>query len=185
MKILVVEDDKLTGKILCAKLSRLGHEVLSAENGKEGWLTYCRERPRIVITDWLMPVMDGLELSRKIRTERRIRYTYVIMLTALEGRENFLQGMFAGADDFLTKPVDLDTLMARLRVADRVLQLQSAARDLEGLLSICAYCKRIRDDQNQWQPAEQYLGHRTDSSFARTLCPECTAKRKNGNGSMS
>lgn len=173
MKLLIVEDDPITSMILTAKLRKLGHEVLDARNGREGWYIYLRESPRIVITDWMMPVIDGVELCRMIRADRRLRYTYIIMLTALGGKANFLEGMHAGADDFLTKPVDLDSLKARLRVAERIVQLQTAATDLEGLLPICSFCKRIRDEHGAWRGVEEYVMARTETSFSSTMCPEC------------
>jgi DNA-binding response OmpR family regulator len=176
VKLLIVEDDPVTSLILVNRVRALGHEVLTAPDGREGWYTYLRESPRIIITDWMMPVVDGIELCRMVRADRRTRYTYIIMLTGLDGRAHFLEGMNAGADDLLTKPVDLDTLRARLRAAERIVRLQTAARDLEGILPICAYCKRIRDEENAWRTVEDYVAARTDTSFAPTLCPECGAR---------
>jgi sigma-B regulation protein RsbU (phosphoserine phosphatase) len=168
--------------VLGAALKDLEHEVLSAEDGQEAWYRYVSESPRIVITDWMMPKMTGLDLCRKIRADRRLVYTYCIMLTALGGRESFLEGMNAGADDFLTKPVDINILHARVRVAERVIRLQSEASKLEGLLPICTYCKRIRDGREEWQAVEEYVAARTQTSFAQNLCPECSAKQKGGGG---
>jgi DNA-binding response OmpR family regulator len=123
----------------------------------------------------MMPQMTGLDLCRKIRSEHRLHYTYVIMITALGGRENYIEGMNAGADDFVTKPVDPGGLRARLRVAERILDLQAEARRLEGLLPVCMYCKNIRDAGQQWQPLEEYVGRNADMSFAHDLCPDCRA----------
>lgn len=159
--------------VLSTALTDLGHEVLSAEDGEDAWYSFHRAAPRIVITDWMMPKLNGLDLCRKIRADRRLRYTYLIMLTALGGRESFLEGMNAGADDFLTKPVDIDILHARVRVAERVVRLQAEVNDLEGLLPICTYCKRIRVDGDAWQAIDQYVGERTETSFSHDLCPEC------------
>jgi DNA-binding response OmpR family regulator len=173
MKILVVEDDSVSSTVLATRLRKLGHTVSTAENGKEAWFTFVRMHPRLVITDWMMPEIDGLELTRRIRAEQRPRYTYIIMLTAMGGKEGYLEGMNAGADDFLTKPVDADTLNARLRVAERLLGLQEQVSQMEDLLPICAYCKRIRDGENEWQAVETYVGARTDASFASEICPDC------------
>jgi sigma-B regulation protein RsbU (phosphoserine phosphatase) len=166
--------------VLSTALKDLGHEVLSAEDGEDAWYQYAQAKPRIVITDWMMPKVNGLDLCRKIRSDRRLRYTYLIMLTALGGRESFLEGMNAGADDFLTKPVDINILHARVRVAERVISLQSEASDLEGLLPICTYCKRIRDGGNSWQPIEHFVAERTETSFSQDLCPECSEKERKG-----
>ena len=162
--------------LLSTALTDLGHEVLSAEDWQDAWYLYMSEAPRIVITDWMMPKLNGLELCRKIRADRRLRYTYCIVLTALGGRESYLEGMNAGADDFLTKPVDINILHARVRVAERVIRLQSEASELEGLLPICTYCKKIRDGQETWQPIEHYVASRTETSFTQDLCPECGGK---------
>lgn len=173
MRILVAEDDPVSSLILISKLKRLGHEVIAAQDGGKAWDAYRLSAPDLVITDWMMPTVDGLELCRLIRAHERLSYTYVIMLTALGGKESYLEGMNAGADDFVTKPVDSEGLKARLRVAERVLNLQSTVDRLEGLLPICAYCKKVRDTDNVWHPVEDYLGSRTDTEFRQALCPNC------------
>jgi DNA-binding response OmpR family regulator len=158
----------------------MGHEVIACEDGRDAWHAYLNERPKIVLTDWMMPEMNGLELVGRIRGEGRLQYTYIIMLTALGGKESFLQGMHAGVDDFVTKPVDHSGLEARLRVADRVLSLQKQASELRGLLPICMYCKNIRDEENHWHPLESYVGRRTEMSFEQALCPQCQKIQSNG-----
>ena len=173
MKVMIAEDDPVSSLVLNSKLKKLGYEFFSTENGRDAWFAYQREGPRIVITDWMMPVVDGLELCRMIRADNRVQYTYIIMLTALGGKGSYIEGMNAGADDFVTKPFDMEGLKARLRVAERVLSLQSAVNQLEGLLPICSYCKKIRDKENIWQPVENYVEHRTETSFEHALCPDC------------
>src|SRR5258708_139072 len=97
------------------------------------------ERFPIVISDWIMPGMDGLELCRQIRSSSNSHdYVYFILQTAKAGKSNYLEGMDAGADDYLTKPVDLDELRVRLKVAARILSLHSDVRALEAILPICA-----------------------------------------------
>ena len=179
MRVLVAEDDPVACLALVAKLKKLGHETSTAQNGRDAWYAYKTGNPQIVITDWMMPTVDGPELCRMIRADVREQYTYIIMLTASERRENYLEGMNAGADDFVTKPFDLDGLRARLRVAERVLKLQSAVDQLEGLLPICSYCKKIRDSNDEWQPVEEYVEHRTDTSFEHALCPDCAGGTAN------
>jgi phosphoserine phosphatase RsbU/P len=179
VKVLVAEDDPVSSLALVAKLKKLGHEVTETKNGRDAWYAYRINNPQIVITDWLMPVVDGPDLCRMIRGDARIQYTYIIMLTASERKESYLEGMSAGADDFVTKPFDLEGLKARLRVAERVLNLQSKVDQLEGLLPICSYCKKIRDGRNEWQPVEEYVEHRTDTSFEHALCPECASGKTN------
>jgi DNA-binding response OmpR family regulator len=97
----------------------------------------------------------------------------VLLLTALKGRARFLDGMQAGADDFMSKPVDREELHARLRVAERILGLQQEVKQLEGLLPICSYCKKIRDEGEQWSQVEEYVSRRTEAQFSHGICPDC------------
>jgi DNA-binding response OmpR family regulator len=124
MKVLIAEDDRDSRELLTWLLQKLGYQVVAAENGKEAWEAYRKGRFRIVISDVLMPEVDGLELCRRIRNHRQSKYTYIIVVTALIGKKDYLEGMEAGADDFVTKPFDPDELKARLRVAERILSFQ-------------------------------------------------------------
>ncbi len=173
MKILIAEDDGVSRLVLTTKLKRLGHEVIATEDGAEAWSSFLVERPQLVVTDWMMPNVDGVELCRRIRSYEQEKYCYVMMLTALTGKQNYLEVMDAGADDFLNKPLDMQELAARLRVAERMLALQKEVKQLQGLLPICSYCKKIRDENNTWQPMEGYIAHRTDAKFSHGFCPEC------------
>ena len=173
MKVLLVDDDPVARRILTAVLVGLGHEAVPATDGAEAWKRFQAESPDVVITDWMMPEIDGLELTRRIRGSAKARYTYVLLLTALQGRARYLDGMDAGADDFVTKPVDREELHARLRVAERVLGLQREVHQLEGLLPICSYCKRIRDDANAWSQVEEYVTRMTQAQFSHGICPTC------------
>ena len=147
MNILIAEDDNVSRLILQKQMSNLGHNVTIAEDGGQAWETFLASSPEVVITDWMMPEVEGPEFCRRIRTQSREKYTDVIMLTALSGKKNYLLGIDAGVDDFLTKPVDIDELVARLHVAQRILALQNEVKQLEGLLPICTYCKQIRDEK--------------------------------------
>ena len=173
MRVLVADDDPVSRRILTAVLVGLGHEAVPASDGADAWAHFQREALDIVITDWMMPEVDGLELTRRIRAMPKARYTYVLLLTALRGRARYLDGMEAGADDFVSKPVDREELYARLRVAERVLGLQREVRQLQGLLPICSYCKRIRDEADAWSQVEEYVSHRTAAQFSHGICPTC------------
>ena len=128
MKILIAEDDTTSRLVLAATLKKLGHEVVPVTNGQQAWERLQREHFSLVVSDWMMPDMNGLELCRLIRSKRQMTYTYIILLTALGGKTNFLDGMDAGADDFITKPFDAEQLAARLRVAERILDLHETLR---------------------------------------------------------
>ncbi|MFC0676710.1 GGDEF domain-containing protein [Lysobacter korlensis] len=128
MKILVAEDDATSRLVLGATLRSLGHDVTTVEDGAAALEAWRREEFGLVISDWLMPLLDGPGLCRHVRAERRPHYTYVILLTSLEGKGNYLSGIEAGADDFITKPLDREVLAARLSVAERIIGLHEALR---------------------------------------------------------
>jgi len=131
MKVLIAEDDKDSRELLGWLLQKLGYQVVVTENGKDAWEAFRKGRFRLVISDLLMPDIDGLELCRRIRGHKQSKYTYIILLTALIGKKDYLEGMEAGADDFVTKPFDPDELKARLRVAERIIAFQEQS-DLPG-----------------------------------------------------
>ena len=132
MKVLIAEDDQDSRELLSWLLEKLGYQVVAVANGKEAWEAFRKGRFRIVILDVLMPEIDGLELCRKIRLHKQSKYTHVIMITALIGKKDYLEGMEAGADDFVTKPFDPDELRARLRVAERIIAFQEHAVEEAG-----------------------------------------------------
>ncbi len=160
--------------ILRLALRKLGHEVVEAVDGAEAWKMLAQEPVRVVVSDWSMPTMDGLELCRRIRAKEGAGYTYFILLTARDAsRENQLAAAEAGVDDFLTKPLDVNELWNRLRVAERILRYATQVRQLEEMMPICSYCKKIRDDKNYWQQIEGYINERTGSEFSHSICPDC------------
>ena len=128
MKILIAEDDTISRLVLVATLKKLGHEVTATTDGQQAWEALSKEHFPLLISDWMMPDMNGLELCRCIRAGNQTQYTYIILLTALSGKTSYLDGMDAGADDFITKPFDTDQFAARLRVADRILALHETLR---------------------------------------------------------
>jgi diguanylate cyclase (GGDEF)-like protein len=102
-----------------------GHEVVEADGGESAWEHYQREHARLIITDWMMPGMNGLDLIGRIReVQEQAGFSYIILLTALSGKAQVVRGLQAGADDYLTKPYDLDELEARVKIAERILDLE-------------------------------------------------------------
>jgi sigma-B regulation protein RsbU (phosphoserine phosphatase) len=176
MNILIVDDDLTSLLVLEATLKKLGHQVTTAKSGLEALPIFEKGSVSLMISDMVMPDVDGLELCRRIRTAGRAQYTYIIMLTAVGGKSGYLVGMKAGADDFIVKPFDEELLAARLVVAERILNLQSQVSQLSGLLPICALCKKVRDDQNYWEQVESYVAKRTDARFTHSYCPDCFDK---------
>lgn len=175
MKILTVEDDLVARAVLRQALRRLGHEVVEAGDGGGAWeMLQSNADVRVVVSDWTMPNSDGLALCRQIRARMGAEYTYFVLLTSRDAtEENQTAAADAGVDDFLTKPLDLPELWMRLRVAERILRYTTQVRQLEEMLPICSYCKKIRDDQNYWQQLEGYIKDRTGSDFSHSICPDC------------
>jgi two-component system, cell cycle response regulator len=137
LRVLIAEDDAVSRVVLKKTVEAFGHECLAAEDGLEAWETYSR-RPDVdvIISDWMMPNMDGLEFCKRVRGLERDGYTFFIFLTALGGREHLLEGMQAGADEYLTKPLDGEQLRAKLIAASRVTSLhQHLKRDQDQLRS--------------------------------------------------
>ena len=128
MRILIAEDSRTQALDLRRRLTGLGHEVVETHDGSEAWRHLNARRERLVISDWMMPELSGLELCRKIRAEFQGPYTYVILLTAKTRRDERLEGLEAGADDFLPKPIDQCELSIALKTAHRILEAQANAR---------------------------------------------------------
>ena len=177
MNILIADDSPVALMMLQRALEQAGHVVRTATNGQEALEALSDGVCRLVISDWEMPEMDGLELCHCIRSAGLPGYIYFILLTSQEtGPENYDLAASAGVDDFLTKPLDRPTIRMRLRVAERILSFTTEIRQLKDLIPICAYCRKIRNDQNYWQMVETYIGEQTGSNFTHGICPDCHAK---------
>jgi two-component system, NtrC family, sensor kinase len=134
MKVLIADDDPISRRILRSSLVKWGHEVVEASDGEEAWQLFEKDDFPIVISDWIMPKMDGLELVRRIRAEARPAYVYAILLTAKSEKQDVVAGMDAGADDFVSKPFDRDELRVRLREGERIIQLERSLAEQNRLL---------------------------------------------------
>jgi phosphoserine phosphatase RsbU/P len=192
MRILIADDDSALRLALATHLQSWGYEPLVCRDGAEAGATLQRERPPLVLLDWSMPPPDGPALCAEIRQSPDFQSTYVILLTANEGRDSMVAGLGAGADEYITKPVDWEILRARVNIGarlvglqqsltERIHQLQEAlasVKQLKGLLPICSYCKRIRDDQDYWQQLESYVSHHSDAQFSHGVCPHCLERAR-------
>jgi DNA-binding response OmpR family regulator len=144
-RILVAEDDAISRVFICARLEKWGYQVIVTQNGTEA-MTALRKKdaPSLAILDWMMPGMDGLEICRRVREAKRT--VYIILLTARGSKENIIEGLRAGADDYLVKPFHADELHARILVGLRVMGLQAelAARltELEAAAAALSEHKR-------------------------------------------
>jgi DNA-binding response OmpR family regulator len=193
MKILIAEDDPVSRRLLQAALIKWGYEVIVTTNGKEAWKAMQQPgAPSLLVLDWLMPETDGVEVCRQARGNPALKSAYIILLTSRGSKEDIVQGLQAGADDYVTKPFDHGELRARVQVGSRVVQLQAALADrvkeleeaianvkqLQGLLPICSYCKKIRDDGNYWHRVESYIAGHANVRFSHGICPDCSSKLK-------
>jgi serine phosphatase RsbU (regulator of sigma subunit) len=142
MRILLAEDSAASRFLLQRAVEELGHECVVAEDGLQAWDLYRQDGAEVVISDWIMPGLDGDELCRRIRADSEGSYTYFVMLTSLEDKEHVLRGMQAGVDDYLTKPLDRNDLGARLIAASRVTalhrQIVEQQRELESEVAMAA-----------------------------------------------
>ena len=124
-RVLVAEDDAMFRKILQSWLSNWGYEVTMAEDGAKAWDILQKEvRPQVLIVDWMMPALNGLELCARVRERNQIPYQYILLATAKDAKQDLVRGLEAGADDYLTKPFERSELRARLRASNRILTLQ-------------------------------------------------------------
>jgi sigma-B regulation protein RsbU (phosphoserine phosphatase) len=186
--ILIAEDDLVSLRTLEATLHRWGYRVVVTCDGTSAYEALCRDdAPPLAILDWMMPGMDGITVCRTLRDSPIRRVPYIILLTARGDKADTVAGLDSGADDYIIKPFDRDELRARVQVglrmvalqkslADRVAELEEAlkrVKQLQGLLPICCYCKRIRDDSNYWQRVEEYIASHTGARFSHGICPGC------------
>lgn len=126
MKIILADDDRVSLELLERQIILWGYSVATASNGEQAWHMIQANPVNIVVSDWLMPEMDGLTLCRKIRTTEFKHYTYIILISGQDTRQDIVEGLEAGADDFLTKPINLAEFRARLQIAARVVNLEAA-----------------------------------------------------------
>ena len=188
MRILIAEDDAVSRKILETLLCRWGHEVTTTRDGEAAW-NVLRESgaPSLAILDIMMPGIDGLDLCRRVRQSSDNIPPYIILLTANHGVREIVKGIEAGANDYLTKPYDRDELRVRVQVGVRMVELQTSlaervgelevalaqVKQLEGILPICSYCKKIRNDLDCWQHVESYVADHSQAEFSHGICPAC------------
>ena len=188
MRILIAEDDPISRLVLTTNLTNWGHQVVTAVNGMEAWQASQEEdAPRLVILDWMMPEIEGPDVCRRMREVPAAIPPYIILLTARQGTKEVVEGIQAGADDYLTKPYHRDELRVRVQVGVRMIELQmklaeqigelqkalDQVKRLQGIIPICGYCKKVRDDGDYWQNVESYIATHSEAEFSHGVCPSC------------
>jgi len=189
MQILIADDDPVCRRLLESTLHKWNYDVTAVGNGASAWQVLNQPQcPRLAILDWLMPELNGVEICRKLRDWPVGQHKpYVLLLSGRTEEACLVEGLEAGADDYITKPFSSDELRARLRVGERLIELQQAlvkrvanleealarVKQLQGMLPICAWCKKIRDDQHYWQRVEDYICTHSDARVTHGICPDC------------
>jgi len=191
MRALVADDDRTTAALLRHALEQWGLDVVVTHDGAEAWAIIERDSEiALAILDWNMPGLDGPDVCRLIRADAARAHLHVLLVTGREGQADVVVGLDAGADDYLSKPVDPEVFRARVgvglrvlrlkeRLAERVAELEDAlskVKQLRGLLPICSYCKHVRSDGNYWEQVEQYISAHSDMQFSHGICPACYDK---------
>jgi len=191
MRLLVADDDAMMRRLLERTLDRWGYEVRVAADGTEAWqVLESADRPEMAILDWMMPGLSGVDVCRRVRERMPEAGTYLILLTSKDRMEDAVEALEAGADDHIAKPFAPEELRARLRVGERIVALQRSlgqrvraledalqqVKRLEGLLPICAWCKKVRNDQNYWQGVDVYIMEHSDARITHGICPDCRAR---------
>lgn len=202
MKILVIDDSAPFRRALTALLGHGDFgEVVAVETAREGMdvLSASTSKPPkdgfgVVLMDVMMPQMDGIEAVREIKRRPELRDLPILMVSAQGDEERVRRAFDAGAIDFISKPIKKFELQARVKAALRLkvemdrrkrreLELEQTVAELKkaldevdtltGLLPICSYCKKIRDDSGYWTQVEAYIEKRSDARFSHSICPAC------------
>ena len=188
MRVLMADDDAMLRHGLSVQLRRWGYDPIVCSSGEEARAALRDpDPPRLALLDRSMPSPDGLTLCAEIRSDPALRSTYVILITAHDSRDDIVTGLDGGADEYVTKPFDWETLRARMKAGARIASLQrdlavrvdelqqalASVKQLSGLLPICSYCKRIRDDGDYWHQLETYVGNHSQAEFSHGVCPAC------------
>ncbi|MBP1750086.1 MAG: two component system response regulator [Deltaproteobacteria bacterium] len=195
-KILVTDDDPDILEINSTVLRNAGYEVYEASTGAECLDRVRRYHPDLVLLDVVLPDMTGIEICEKIKRDPELQGTFIILLSGIQvSSDNQAEGLSFGADGYLIKPLFRKEFIARIqamerikRVEDRLFQTQKEQaviieelrkamdeiKTLRGLIPICAWCKRIRDDEGYWDQLEVYLTKHSEAVFSHGLCPDCS-----------
>ena len=191
MKILIAEDDLTSQVMLKAMLAKAGYEPIITGDGLSAYeLLAGPDAPKLAVLDWIMPGLEGVEVCRKVREFKSDSPPYLILLTSRDNKKDIILGLKSGANDYIVKPYDAEELQVRIGIgrrvvelqallAGRILELQEALaqiKTLQGILPICMYCKKIRDDKQYWRQVEEYVSKHSEAQFSHSICPDCYKK---------
>ena len=196
-RILAVDDESINLLLITGHLKG-EYEILTALNGHDALETLDKHEIDLILLDVMMPGMNGFEVCGIIKADERFSDIPVIFLTALNNEDSQLQGLEFGGIDYLTKPINFALLKLRVRnhitlkekndlvkeqrnlLMQKNDQLEAALaqiKRLEGIIPICSYCKKIRDDKNSWQQLEKYISEHSEALFSHGMCPDCVEEQ--------
>lgn len=188
MNVLVADDDPASRHLLHSLLAAEHYKVTEAVDGNAALDVLLATRdPFVALIDWEMPGMEGTEVCRRVRELPNVQPIHLILLTARDAKSDVVTGLKTGANDYIVKPFNRTELLARVGIGAQMVGLQRSltqhiaeledalkrVKQLSGLLPICSYCKRVRDDSNYWQQVESYVMHHSEAQFSHSICPSC------------
>jgi sigma-B regulation protein RsbU (phosphoserine phosphatase) len=188
MNVLVADDDPASRHLLHSILVTEHYTVTEADNGNAALdILKAAQDPFVALIDWEMPGMEGTEVCRRTRELLNIQPIHLILLTARDSKSDVVAGLRTGANDYIVKPFNRTELLARVGIGAQMVGLQRSltqhireleealkrVKQLSGLLPICSYCKKVRDDSNYWQQVESYVMHHSEAQFSHSICPSC------------
>ena len=188
MKILIAEDNITQQLMLKSTFAELGYDPVVTGDGRTACEIMLKpDAPKLAIIDWMLPGMEGVEVCRKIRKAKFYAPPYLIILTSRDEMEDIVKGLESGANDYMVKPYNVRELQVRIGVGRRFVELQAMLTDrikelesaqahiktLQGIIPICTYCKKIRDDKQYWQQVETYVSDHSLAQFSHSVCPDC------------
>ncbi|MFH1687772.1 MAG: response regulator transcription factor [bacterium] len=191
MRVLVADDSVVYRKSLSSILTGWGYAVQQASDGDDALAQLlASDGPRLALIDPKMPGINQADICRTVRRSDTEYFRYLILLTTGESKADVAAGLDAGADDYVVKPFDHQELRQRMLAGERIVKLETAKhkqiaeltaalddnKQLRGILPICAWCNRIRDDQAYWRRVEDYFGKYSKTEFAHAICPECNTR---------
>jgi len=193
MRVLIAEDEAISRRLLVSNLKKWGYEVIETSDGAQAWEELSKpDSPNLAIVDWMMPEMDGVDICRKLRSNTDSTFKYIVLLTARSNKEDIVAGLESGADDYIQKPFDQAELRQRIRAGERIVRLQRSlemkveelqealdnVRQLQGILPMCAWCRKVRDDDTYWMKVEDYFEKHSMAAVSHGICPNCAEEMK-------
>jgi sigma-B regulation protein RsbU (phosphoserine phosphatase) len=188
MNVLIADDDLASRQLLHSILAGEHYTVTEVDNGNSALeVLASAQDPFVALIDWEMPGMEGPQVCRRTRELSNVQPIHLILLTARDAKSDVVEGLRTGANDYVVKPVNRTELLARVGIGAQMVGLQRSltqhivelegalkrVKQLSGLLPICSYCKKVRDDSNYWQQVESYVMHHSDAQFSHSICPGC------------